>query len=138
MPHIGRTAQRKYAKELREVGELVTVLIDPNAGSTSTAIPYDAVAGNESIDITTAKKVQLYAKVAFHKLADVKFEEAGKAVFSEITVTTTSQLSIYLQQCFAVQLSDGSVLRKNSENIGETRAVYTIICSGYINVNQTL
>ncbi len=135
---IRRTAQRLYARELREVGELITVLIDPNAGSSSTAVPYDAVVANEAIDITLATRVPLYAKIAFHQLAEVKFEEAGKAVFSQITITTTSQLSIYLQRCFAVQLTDGSILRKKSENISETRAVYTIVCEGYVGVQQTL
>lgn len=136
MPRVSRVSRRRYAQDLREVGQLVTFLIDPVDSNTSTDTPLDPTISNEAIDVSTAQKVNLYAKVAWHKLNDIKYQESGKTIFREASVTTSVHVMAILQKCFAIQMSDGSILRKDSENLSETATEYTIVCSGYMRVNQ--
>jgi hypothetical protein len=137
MPHVGRTAQRSQARYMRESGEQVTLLVGPQGG-TSTSTPFSLTTANESVDIATAQRVLIYAKVKFIELGDVKYQEGGKAVFRKCLIETTSEWVTPLQQCFAVMLDDGSVLRKECENLSETQAIYCITCSGYVGISQTL
>lgn len=138
MPHVGRTAQREQARDMREVGEQVILLINPSDNNSTTSTPFSLTAANQAINVMTATRVPIYAKVKFVELGDIKFEEGGKAVFRRVTVTTTSQWLKVLTRCFAVELDDGSVLRKESANLSETQAIYTITCSGYVDVPQTI
>lgn len=137
MPKITRVSQRLQAKLMRQVGERILLLTNP-AETISTNTPLDPTASNESINVNNAIKTPIYAKVTYHKLADITFQEGGKGVLRKADIETTSQWQKQLQQCYGVQLNDGSILMKVSENWSETRAIYYITVSGYVNLNEAI
>ena len=136
MPHVTRQSQRSQARYMRDTGEQVILLVNPNPPDDSAATPFDPTISNEAIDVSTATQVPIYAKIKWHDLGELKFQEGGRTIFRKADIETTSQWSSYLFECFAVLMEDGSILRKESQNLSETQAIYTITVSGYIQVPQ--
>lgn len=138
MGRLTRTGMRLAARTLRTVGEQVILLVNPTDSNSSTTTPLDPTIANESINYSLCTKIVCYAKVTYHKLGEINYQEGGRAVFRKADIETTAEWAGPLQQCCAVQLMDGSILRKESDNISETRALYTITCSGMVGIPQTI
>lgn len=135
MPKITRVSLRGQAKIMRQTGERIILLINPSSSS-STSTPLDPTIANEAVNVNDAIKVPIYAKVTYRKFADIAYQEGGKGIMRKADIETTSEWQKKLQQCYGIQLLDGSILLKESENWSESEAIYYITVSGYIHVDQ--
>ena len=137
MPRATRVAQRSEAKVMRELGEQVILLLPQTAlGPLPTDTPVDIVGANTAFDLTAATRIPIFAFVKFHKISDIKYEQAGRAIFRTADIETTTEWADYVDVCYAVQISDGSILRKESANLSDTQTAYIMTCSGYVKTPQ--
>jgi hypothetical protein len=126
-------AIRRQAKSLRESGEQVMLLI-PVEAVDSYATPDDIVASNNSLDLSSVTRYPIYASLKWHDLGDFKYEAGGRAVFRKADVETTSEYRTFLAKCVGVELEGGYIMRKSSENLSQTNAVFTLTVEGYVNI----
>lgn len=134
MPHITRLAMHLQAKSMRETGELVYLVI-PNESTPSTNTPLDIVGSNESIDWSTVTTQPIYAFVSWHKLGGFKYEAGGRVAYRKANIETTAEWMTQLQGCIGVKLQNGTYMRKCEEDIDDSKAAYTIVVEGTVNVS---
>lgn len=136
MPHSTRAGLRGESHILRDNGEIVTLLMSSIDKNARTSTPLDLVQSNSSVDLSTCIRKNIYAHVRWKTMDNLKFEEGGREITREAEVETTVSWSPYLVRTLAVQLADGSILRKKADKISETDSVYTMTVEGYANVPQ--
>lgn len=129
-------ALRDAARVMRESGERVILIMSAQGDAKSTDVAYDPVADNSAIDYSTAVKKPVYGHIKWHDLGDIKYEAGGKATMSKADIEFSAAWTPYLKTTVAVQLEDGSLLRKCAEKLGETKAIYTLVVEGYIGNND--
>jgi len=131
MPHHGRNEMRQQAKTIRQIGETVWLRTSTRDYSSRAGV-WDIVA-NDAPDPTEYTEMAIYAYVQWS--ADgVSYDETGHAHNLSAIVTANIQYMPYMQKCFAVRFSDGSILRKNDEALSDERTAYAIHVTGEANV----
>jgi len=136
MPRNSRYAMLGAAKTIRFQGETVTLLTPATAPDSSDATPFSATDYQAPPDLSTYKKTVVYAKVTYLPSETVTYDEGGRETNRRVKIEVPIDLEAQMHSAFAVQLQDGTVLRKVQEQISEGRDMFIVECQGEMKVAQ--
>lgn len=136
MPRNSRQMMLGAAKVIRAEGESVTLLTSTATPDTSDATPYSASTYQQEPLTDTYSTLVIYARVTYIPSETITYDEGGRETNRRIKVEAPINLQPQMHKAFAVQIQDGTILRKMGEQISEGRDMFVIECQGELRVAQ--
>ena len=137
MPLNQRKQMRQQARMIRAQGETVIFLTPADAAAPAlvNGVPLSITQAQAPQPLADYTQTPMYVKVT-RKPSTVSFDEGGRTTYTEADIEVPFDAKNLIQSSVAVQLNDGSVLRKESVTLSEDQTHFVMRVQGAYKVAQ--